>query len=153
MDKFINWCRRYSIPALRWSMGLVFLWFGLLKFFPRPGEAEDIGFRTVRWLSGGNLGERTALLMLGGIEMLIGIGLLLRKWMGLTLLLLFFQLAGTFLPLVIFRDEAWDAFLKPSLAGHYIIKNIVLIAAGIVLAATVDKSSEEKKDTHEKVVK
>ena len=137
MNSVINWCREHSIPILRWSMGIVFLWFGILKLLPQVGEAEDMGYRTLRWLSGGRMNQTTALILLGALEILIGAGLLLRSALPIVLMLLFFQMAGTMLPLIIFKEECWDGFLRPSLAGHYIIKNIVLIASGVVLTATI----------------
>jgi len=153
MNGLISWCRHYSLSALRWSMGIIFLWFGILKLLPHIGEAEDMGYRTLYWLSGNNIGQRPALILLGLLEIIIGAGLLLKKWMGFTLLLLFLQMAGTLLPLIIFPGETWDGILKPSLAGHYIIKNLVLIAGGVVLAATVDKSFENREQEKEKIVK
>lgn len=146
INKFINWCRCYSLTVLRWSMGILYVWFGILKLLPHTGEAEDIGYRTLYWLSGNNISQPTALLMLGGLELIIGIGLLSRKLMPLVLLLLFIQLAGTLLPLFIFKNEVWDGILKPTLAGHYILKNLVLIASGIVLTATANKTDETIKE-------
>ena len=140
VDNIINWCRMHGITILRWSLAIVFLWFGILKLMPATGEAEDIGSRTLRWITGYHLTEQLALVILGLLEIAIGIGLLIRKWMPVVLCLLFVQLTGTLLPLIIFRSETWDGFLKPALSGHYIIKNVVLIAAGIVLLATVSKS-------------
>jgi len=142
LNNLITWCRRHSLAILRCSLGIVFLWFGILKLLPFIGEAEDIGYRTLHWLSGNRLQARPALTILGITEILIGVGLLLKKGMPLVLLLLFLQLAGTLLPLVIFKEETWNGWFMPSLSGHYIIKNIVFIAAGMVLTGTVNKPSE-----------
>ena len=59
--------------------------------------------------------------------------------MRLTLLLLYVQMLGTFLPLVFFPDQTWTgtAFV-PTLLGQYIIKNIILISSAIVLGATAN---------------
>lgn len=153
INQLINWSRKHSLSILRWSMGIIFLWFGVLKLFPQPGEAEDLGYRTLHWLSGDRLGQRTALWILGLLELSIGAGLLLKKWMGLVLCLLFLQMAGTFLPLIIFPAESWDGFLKPSLAGHYIIKNLVLLSAGLVLTATAPKKAEPAAAGKDRIVK
>ena len=70
--------------------------------------------------------------------MAIGLGLLLGRWMRLTLLLLFVQMLGTITPLILFPAETWIRFpLVPTLEGQYIIKNVVLVTAAIVLGATV----------------
>jgi hypothetical protein len=45
---------------------------------------------------------------------------------------------GTITPLFLFPGEAFTRFpYAPSLEGQYIIKNIVLVSAGIVLGGTV----------------
>ena len=71
-------------------------------------------------------------------ESLIGIGLLTGRAMRLTLLLLWAQMLGTVTPLFLFPAETWNIFpIAPTLEGQYIIKNLVLISAGLVLGATV----------------
>jgi len=78
-------------------------------------------------------------------ETLIGLGLLTGKAMRLTLLLLFLQMPGTALPLLVLPDVVWTAFpYGLTLEGQYIIKNLVLIGAGLVLGSHVrDKSLEQ----------
>jgi hypothetical protein len=76
--------------------------------------------------------------MLATWECLIGLGLIFGKFLRITLLLLLLQMVGTFLPLVLFPDETWSRFpYAPSLEGQYIIKNIVLLSAGMIVGATV----------------
>lgn len=142
MNKLIAWSRRYSLTILRWSMAIVFLWFGILKLLPVKGEAEDMGLRTLLWLTGNAINARPLMLLLAFTEIIIGAGLLLKKGMAIILLLLFLQMAGTLLPLIIFPGETWLGWFRPSLSGHYIIKNIVLIAAGIVITGTTGKTNE-----------
>ncbi len=129
---------RLGIPLLRVSLGIVFLWFGALKFFPGLSPAEDLATDTITVLTLGAVPPDVALLVLAVWECAIGIGLLAGRFLRLTLLLLFLQLPGTFLPLVFFPAET---FLRlpyaPTLEGQYIIKNLVLVAAGIVIGATV----------------
>ena len=127
-----------GIPLLRISVGIVFLWFGVLKFFPGLSPAQDLAARTIGQLTFGVITPEIALPVLAVWECAIGIGLLAGRFLRLTLLLLFLQLPGTFLPLVFFPAET---FLRvpyaPTLEGQYIIKNLVIIAAGIVIGATV----------------
>jgi len=55
-----------------------------------------------------------------------------------TLLLLWLQMLGTITPLFLFPELCFTSFpLVPTLEGQYIIKNAVLISAGIVIGATV----------------
>jgi uncharacterized membrane protein YphA (DoxX/SURF4 family) len=38
---------RYGPMLLRVSLGIVFLWFGILKFFPSASPAEELASRTI----------------------------------------------------------------------------------------------------------
>jgi uncharacterized membrane protein YkgB len=127
---------RQGIAILRVSVGLVFLWFGLLKFFDDSSPAEAIATRTIGLISAGAIGPKVSLPMLAALECLIGIGILAKKYMKYVIPLLYFQMAGTILPLFCFPDETWKIFpVIPTLLGQYIIKNTVLASAAIILGA------------------
>lgn len=129
---------RHGLVLLRLSLAIVFLWFGALKFFPRGSPAEDLATRTISALTGGQVTPDVALPVLAAWECLIGLGLLTGRLLRVTLLLLFLQMLGTLTPLVLFPHEVFARFpLMPTLEGQYIIKNLVLISAGVVLGATV----------------
>jgi uncharacterized membrane protein YkgB len=129
---------RIGVPVLRIGLGVVFLWFGALKFFPGASPAETLAARTIEQLSGGLIGRGVSLPILATWESLIGIGLLAGKWMRATLLLLAVQMLGTLTPLVLFPGETFTTFpFAPSLEGQYIIKNVVLIGAAMVVGSTV----------------
>jgi uncharacterized membrane protein YphA (DoxX/SURF4 family) len=132
-----DWKARNGINILRFSLGIVFLWFGLLKFFPGVSPAEDIAGRTIATLTFGLIKPSLALPLLAIWECTIGLGLITRAWLRLTLILPYFQMAGTFLPLVFFPHETFRGLLIPTLLGQYIIKNFVLISGGIILGATL----------------
>jgi uncharacterized membrane protein YkgB len=133
-----RWLARHAVLYLRLSLGLVFLWFGVLKFVPGSSPAEDLAGRTIKLLSGGMVDQSLALPFLAAWECLIGLGLLSGVWLRLTLLLLILQMAGTITPLVLFPEETFSSVpLLPTLEGQYIIKNLVLISAGLVIGATV----------------
>lgn len=133
-----GWMAKHGIAILRISLGLVFLWFGVLKFFPGLSPAEGLAARTIQALTFGRLTPETAVLILAVWETLIGLGLLAGVFLRATLLLLWLQMLGTVTPLVLFPGEAFTRFpYAPTLEGQYIIKNIVLVSAGIVIGATV----------------
>lgn len=133
-----RWLARYSLPFLRFGMGVVFLWFGALKFFPGLSPAEDLALRTIDLLTLGLIPAGLSLGLLASLECVIGLGFLTGKYMRLTLVLLAFQMAGALSPLVLFPGEVFDPSLyAPTLEGQYIIKNLVLIGAGLVIGATV----------------
>lgn len=129
---------RFGVPLLRIAIGIVFLWFGALKLVPGMSAAADLAARTIEVLTLGIVPPSVAVPVLGVWESLIGIGLLTRVAMRLTLLLLFVQMLGTLTPLLIFPAETFSRFpFAPTLEGQYIIKNAVLIAGAIVVGATV----------------
>lgn len=133
-----RWLARYSLTFLRLGMGVVFLWFGALKFFPSLSPAEDLALRTIDVLTWGLLPATVSLPILASLESLIGLGFLTGKYMRLTLALLAFQMAGALSPLVLFPgDVFYQLPLAPTLEGQYILKNLVLIGAGLVIGATV----------------
>ena len=76
--------------------------------------------------------------VIGFWEVLIGVFFLFKKTTLIAMLLLLIQMSGTFLPLVIlpeitFQDS--NPFL-PTLEGQYIIKNIIIITAALIIGRT-----------------
>lgn len=131
--KITNWMAEYGLLILRIGLGIVFFWFGLLKFFPGASPAEDLVKATVYFIDPSLFVPILALW-----ESVIGLGLISGKFMRATLLLLFLQMPGTALPLVLLPEVVWNSFpFQLTLEGQYIIKNLVLIGAGLVLGATV----------------
>ena len=133
-----RWMARYGLVFLRLSLGIVFLWFGALKFFPEMSPAQELAMRTVGVLTGGWVRPGVALPVLAAWECLIGIGLLAGRGLRTVLFLLYLQMLGTLTPIVLFPHEVFVRIPHaPTLEGQYIIKNLVLISAGIVIGATV----------------
>jgi len=139
IDKRVTaWMARHGITYTRVALGIVFLWFGALKLVPHLSPAADLATRTIARITGGAVPPRLALTFLAVWEVLIGLGLLTGAFLRITLLMLFLQIPGTMLPLVFFPEETFRAFpYAPTLEGQYIIKNLVLVAAAIVVGATV----------------
>jgi uncharacterized membrane protein YphA (DoxX/SURF4 family) len=127
-----------AIPLLRIALGAVFLWFGVLKFVPGLSPAQDLAARTIEVLTLGVIPPAVAVPVLAGWEVLIGLGLLTGRFLRATLAALAVQMLGTFTPLVLFPAETFTVFpIAPTLEGQYIIKNVVLVAAAMVVGATV----------------
>ena len=136
--RITNWMASYGILILRISLGVVFFWFGILKLFPGLSPAQDLAARTIAIISFGLIPAGTSVLLLAVWECLIGLGLIFGVFMRATLLLLFLQMLGTVTPIVFFPHEVFTQIpYAPTLEGQYIIKNLVLISAGIVIGATV----------------
>jgi uncharacterized membrane protein YphA (DoxX/SURF4 family) len=129
---------RYGIVVLRVALGVVFFWFGVIKFFPGLSPAQDLATRTIDILTFGLVPQEIGLALLATLECAIGLGLISGRFIRLTLLLLAFQMLGTVSPLFLFPGEAFVQFpYAPTLEGQYIIKNLVLVSAGFVIGATV----------------
>lgn len=136
--RITDWMARYGVTLLRVSLGLVFFWFGLLKFFPGLSPAQDLATRTIELLTFGLAPAAISIPLLAGWECLIGLGLITGLFMRATLLLLFMQMMGTITPVFLFPGEVFTAIpYAPTLEGQYIIKNMVLVSAGLVIGATV----------------
>lgn len=136
--RITHWMARYGVSILRVALGVVFFWFGVLKYFPGMSPAQTLAIKTIDVLTFGLIPGNASLLLLATLECAIGLGLISGRFMRLVLLLLAFQMLGAISPLFIFPGEV---FIKipyaPTLEGQYIIKNIVLISAGIIIGATV----------------
>jgi uncharacterized membrane protein YphA (DoxX/SURF4 family) len=134
----VEWMGRFGPLLLRLSLAIVFLWFGALKLFPGMSPAQELATRTIRVLTAGLVPPTVSLPLLAAWECVIGIGLLVGRGLRGILLLLYFQMLGTLTPIVLFPNEVFIRIpYAPTLEGQYIIKNLVLISAGIVLGATV----------------
>lgn len=136
--RLTEWMANNGITLLRVSVGIIFLWFGGLKLFPNLSPAEALATQTIEVLTFGIITPEISLPVLAIWEVVIGIGLLSGRFMRATLLLLFLQMMGTVTPLVLFPQDVFTVFpVGLTLEGQYIIKNMVLISAGIVIGATV----------------
>jgi uncharacterized membrane protein YkgB len=134
---FTHFMAVHGIRLLRISLGICFVWFGGLKFVPGLSPADQLATRTIEMLTFGVLQPEVSRPLLAAWEFAIGLGLLSGKFVRPTLFLLWLQMAGTVTPLVLLIPETWRVpFLVPTLEGQYIIKNLVLISAGLVIGAT-----------------
>lgn len=139
LDKRITeWMARYGPVLLRVSVGIVFLWFGFLKFFPGLSPAQELAGRTIEILSFGLVKPAISVPMLAALETIIGVGMIFGIALRAVIFLLFFQMMGTLTPLFLFPSEVFTRVpYAPTLEGQYIIKNLVLISAALVIGATV----------------
>lgn len=136
--RLTTWMARNGVLLVRIAMGVVYTWFGALKFIPGWSPAGELATRTIEQLTFGLLGPSLALPLLATWEVLIGLGLLTGRFLRITLLLLFVQIPGTMLPLLFYPGETFTRVpFSPTLEGQYIIKNLIIIGAAIVVGATV----------------
>lgn len=136
--RITSFMARYATHSLRFSLGVTFFWFGVLKFFPGLSPAENLATATIERLTLGYVAPAVSIKGLAVWETLIGIGLLSGRFLRATLLLLFVQMLGTLTPLFLFPRQTFIGTpYAPTLEGQYIIKNLVLISGGLVVGATV----------------
>ncbi len=138
-DKFLTaFMARRGISILRISVGIIFLWFGVLKFFPGLSPAQELAGKTIDILTFRHVPTNIALLTLATWECAVGLGLMFGMFLRTTLLLLWLQMIGTAAPLLLFPNECFTHVpYAPTIEGQYIIKNLVLASAGLVVGATV----------------
>ncbi len=131
--RIVSFMTQYGLVALRWAVGIVFIWFGALKLFPGMSPAEALVRGTVYFFD-----PAWFFPVLGVWEVLIGLCLLVRPFVRAALFLLALQMPGTFLPLVLLPEVCFTAFpFGLTLEGQYIVKNLVIIAAALVVGSTV----------------
>jgi uncharacterized membrane protein YkgB len=130
--RFGAWMDKHGVLLLRLGMGTVFLWFGALKFLGLSPAAALV-IKTMSWLPFPGF-----IYFLGIWEMAIGICFLYKPLLPVALILLCLHMPGTFLPIVILPGEVFRAFpFELTLEGQYIVKNLVLIAAAIVIGGKI----------------
>jgi uncharacterized membrane protein YkgB len=132
LDKGIaSWMEVHGHRLLRYSLAVIFLWFGFLKFFPGMSPAEELVSNTVYWFG------PWFIFVLAAWEVAIGLCLLFRPLIRIGIALMALQMVGTFLPLILLPEITWQHLFIPTMEGQYIIKNLVLITAAIVVGGTV----------------
>jgi len=134
----ISLLRRWSIPALRLTLGIVFVWFGALKVFGVT-PVTDLVAATVYWVD-----PDWFVPTLGVFEVAVGIGLITGKALRITIGAMAVQLLGTFLVLIVLPEVSFQDgnVLLLTVEGEFVIKNLVLLAAGMVIGSTIQSRDE-----------
>jgi putative oxidoreductase len=126
----------HSIAGLRIAVGLIFLGFGFLKFFPGVSPAQELTEKTTHILFLGLVPGGVALVMIATLECVIGICLLSNRGMRLAVWLLAIEFVGILSPLVLLPARLFAGpHHAPTLEGQYVLKDINLVAAALVIAA------------------
>ncbi len=122
------------LSFMRISIGIVYIWFGALKFFPLVSPAECLAMDTIEAITFGVFSGRFACILLAILEVSIGLMLVVHLLPKTTILLMLGHMVCTLTPAFVFPGEFFsDTPLGLTLVGQYIIKNIVFIAAAVVL--------------------
>lgn len=126
-----------KLNLLRYSIAIIFLLFGGLKLFPQLSPAEIIGVETVDRLTNGFFSKDVCIYALAIFEIIIGASLLFERWIRISVPLAIIHLCLTFTPFLFFPGEVFNlSVYSLSLLGQYILKNIVIISALLILYPT-----------------
>ena len=138
MDTTLNrWLVAHSVAILRISLGLVVLMFGALKFFPGLSPIEELATQTTSALTLGLVPPSVGLVMIAALECAIGLCFVTGRFLRVGVWLMGAQMLGAMSPLVLFPGELFSGlYHAPTLAAQYIVKDIILVAAAMVLAST-----------------
>lgn len=132
-DRVVEIMGRIGLPFLRVGIGLIFIWFGLLKPLGLSPAAELLA-KTVYWWT-----PEVVVPALGWWEVAIGVTFLIPQLTRMAIFLLAVQMPGTFLPLVLLPEVCFTVFpWGLTLEGQYIVKNLVIIGAALVIGSTVE---------------
>jgi len=144
----IDILKKVSMPIARLALFIVFFWFGALKIFgtsPANPLVEKLLEHTLPFITFAQF-----ILFFGAFEMIIGLVFLIPRLERLAIALLIPHMFTTFLPLMLLTSVTWQGFLTPTLEGQYIIKNLVIIALAIGIAAHLHpfKPTPQRSDSH-----
>jgi len=139
--KFSSTIEKHSVTLMRISLSIVYIWFGGLKIFGMSPAGELVE-KTVYWFR-----SEIFVPILGICEVIIGLGLLVKRFIPITIVLLLLHMIVTFFPVFIVQTACFDSFpYRPTLVGQYIIKNLVLISGALVIAGKYDEKYYDKKN-------
>ena len=135
--------RKISEPLARFGLFIIFFWFGLLKVFglsPATPLVEQLFNHTIGFMTFDSF-----IISFGAFEALIGVLFLKRGMERIVIPLLFLHMITTFLPLFLLPQVTWSGFMIPTMEGQYIIKNLVIIATAVTIAAHLHPMRRDKK--------
>ena len=136
LDIFVTeFMSKWGVTLLRYSLGIIYIWFGALTPMGLS-PAQELVENTVYWFEN----PKTFVPILGIWEVIIGITMIIKPLIRISIILLFIQMPATFLPLVLFPEVCFTNFpFGLTLEGQYIVKNLIIISAALVVGSTVRK--------------
>ncbi|MCF6349040.1 MAG: doxx family protein [Flavobacteriaceae bacterium] len=128
------------------SIGIVYLWFGLLKFFPNFSLAEDLVKNTIQELTFGLIPSNISIILLAIWETGIGVLLIFNVYKRFTIILALLHMAFTFTPLFSPPELLFKSFpFAFTLLGQYIAKNIIIVSVLVFVLIENRKTAHSKK--------
>lgn len=132
------WLARYSYPLLRISMGFVVFTFGVLKYFPGASPAQDLVLHVSRIMTFGLVPDNVMLVLFATVETVLGLSLITQWGLRYLVYPLTLWACAILLPVVLFPAVLFSGpHHAPTLAGQYVLKDVILLAASTVIMARV----------------
>lgn len=132
MELFIQRLPKQRLLAI--SIGICYLWFGVLKFFPGLSPADMLAKETISMLTFGYLAPGISIVILAVWEVLIGLALIFNLYIKQVVILTLVHMVCTFTPLLFFPELSFnEAPFTLTLIGQYIMKNLIIISALLML--------------------
>lgn len=137
LQRLAGHVNEHALALLRLTVGIVFLGFGILKLFPSASPAEQLAVDAATKMTLDLVPETVLLLSLAALETVIGIGLIVgRRLLRPALVAFFLHMGGVFSTLFLLPDAMWQPHSPaPTMEGQYVVKNVVLVAVCLVVAA------------------
>lgn len=112
------------------SIGIVYVWFGVLKFIPELSPAEALAKHTIKFLTFGLIPENIGIILLAMLEVSIGVCLLFNLKLKTVIIIAIIHLMFAFIPVIFFPEISFTKMpYALTLVGQYIVKNIIIISA------------------------
>ena len=131
--KIIRFMKKYSLSMARWAIFIVYFWFGILKVLSLSPANPLVAALLGRVLPG--VPFATFIVLLGVYEMIVAIVFVIKGMERLAIFLLVLHLIMVLAPLFLVPAVTWQSFMVPTLEGQYIIKNVLIVAAAMGIAA------------------
>lgn len=138
-ESAVRWMSRWSTRLAEISLGVIYIWFGALKFVPDLSPAEGLVRATVGEISGAvgiPLPTTPVFILLAIWEVMIGIGFIVHRYRRAAVWMLIAHIPATTLPFLLLPDLVWTHVpLGLSLEGQYIVKNLALLSGALAVGA------------------
>lgn len=143
------WLTRNALNLLRISIGVIYFWFGALKFFDNLSPADQLAKDTMSLITFGLIPNHISIIILAIWETVLGLVLIAGVWKQSVFYILLLHMICTFVPLFFFGDISFtNAPYAFTLVGQYIMKNLIIISAALVLNAYAQGKIIHKQNLH-----
>ena len=137
----------HSIVILRVAVGAVFLAFGVLKYFPGVSPAENLTKASTHLLTFGLVPDDVSIVAIATLECFIGVCLISGWSMRVAIWLLAIEFVGILSPIVLLPSRLFGGpYGAPTLEGQYVLKDVILVGAGMVIAAATFRGGRIVRD-------